>query len=98
VRIDFGKITAIGAPEATLLAQALKALRKKNLPMWFNSAETLQQVLRAAFNEKPTASTKPYWELMFELCILLGKASEFEELGMEYAVAFEISPPAGRCT
>jgi len=94
VRLDVAKITAIGAEEATLLAQALQALRKKNLPMWFNNLEVLEKLLRAGFNEKPTASTRPYWQLMFELCMLQGKNAEFEELGLEYAVAFEVSPPA----
>ena len=94
VRLDFSKISAISAGEATLLAQALQALRKKNLPMWFTGPEALETVLRAAFNEKPTSSTRPYWQVMFELCILLGKSNEFEELSLEYAVAFEMSPPA----
>jgi anti-anti-sigma regulatory factor len=94
VRLDFSKITGISADEATLLAQALQALRKKNLPMWFTGPEALEGVLRAAFNEKPTSSTRPYWQVMFELYILLAKSTEFEELSLEYAVAFEMSPPA----
>src|SRR5258706_7286429 len=93
VRLDVSKLGAIGAPESTLLAVALHQLRKKNVPMWFNSLETLETRLRAAFNEKPTAETRPYWQLMFEICILQGKSAEFEELGLEYAVAFEVSPP-----
>lgn len=94
VRLDVAKLAAISADEALLLAQALTALRKKNLPMWFNSLETLDKMLRAGFNEKPTKATKPYWQLLFELLILQGRNAEFEELGLEYAVAFEMSPPA----
>jgi anti-anti-sigma regulatory factor len=93
VRLDVTKLAAITAEDATLLAQALQALRKKNLPMWFTGVEALEKLLRAGFNEKPTASTRPYWQLMFELCILQGKNEEFEELSLEYAVAFEMSPP-----
>jgi anti-anti-sigma regulatory factor len=93
VRLDVAKLAAISAEEATLLAQALLSLRKKNLPMWFNSVETLEALLRAGFNEKPTKATRPYWHLMFELCILQAKSTEFEELSLEYAVAFEVSPP-----
>jgi anti-anti-sigma regulatory factor len=93
VRLDVAKLTAILPEEALLLAQALHKLRKKNLPMWFNNLETLERLLRAAFNEKQTQGQKPYWQLMFELCILQGKDAEFEELGLEYAVAFEVSPP-----
>jgi anti-anti-sigma regulatory factor len=50
-------------------------------------------VLRAAYNEKSTEEQKPFWDLLFELLILQGKMEDFEELGMEYAVAFEMSPP-----
>src|SRR5579862_8405688 len=55
-------------------------------------ASALNQ-LRTAFNEKPSDDQKSYWILLFELLILQGKAMEFEELGLEFAVAFEMSPP-----
>ncbi len=93
VRLDVAKITAISGEEATLLAAALMKLRKRRLPMWFNNFEALEKVLRAAFNELPAGEQKPYWMLLFELLILQGKMQEFEDLGLEYAVAFEISPP-----
>ena len=92
VRIEVGKVAAISAADATLLAGALAKLRRARLPMWFNNLEPLEGVLRAAFNEK-SADPRPYWMLLFELLILQGKAEAFEELALEYAVAFEMSPP-----
>jgi len=94
VRLDVAKVTAIGPEEALLFANALAHLRAKKLPMWFNHLDGLEKVLRAAFNEKATESQKPYWQLLFEILILEGKAQEFEDLGMQYAVAFEVSPPS----
>jgi anti-anti-sigma regulatory factor len=93
VRLDVAKVTAISADEALMLANALGRLRKKKMPMWFNNFEGLVTVLRAAFNESPSAGQRPFWLLLFELYILLGKMDEFEELGLEFAVAFEMSPP-----
>ena len=93
VRLDVSKLTAITTDESQALAQALEKLRKKNIPMWFNSVDTLEKLLRHAFNDKPTKAQRPHWQLMFELYILEGKNAEFEELGLEYAVAFEMSPP-----
>ena len=93
VRLDVGKIAAITSAEAGALASVLTKLRKKNLPMWFSNVEVLEALLRAAFNEKPTEAHKLFWQLLFELMILEGKSAEFEELGLEYAVAFEMSPP-----
>lgn len=93
VRLDVSKVGAISGEEATLLAAALTKLRKRQMPMWFNNVDGLEKALRAAFNEMPTGEQKPYWALLFELLILQGKMQEFEDLGLEYAVAFEISPP-----
>jgi len=94
VRLDLAKVTAISAEEATLFTAALQKLRKKHVPMWFNHHDALEMVLRAAFNEKSTDEQRPFWMLLFELYILLGRMEQFEELGLEYAVAFEISPPS----
>ncbi|HEY4998891.1 MAG TPA: hypothetical protein VII36_07100, partial [Usitatibacter sp.] len=93
VRLDASKVTAITAEEALLFAKALIHLRKKQTPMWFNNFEPLEKVLRAAFNERATAEQRPFWILLFELYILQGKMDPFEELGLEFAVAFEMSPP-----
>lgn len=94
VRLDVSRVTAISPEEATLLAAALARLRRKQVPMWFNGLESLETLLRAAFNERATEDQRPFWLLLFELYVLQGKDTEFEELGMEYAVAFEISPPS----
>lgn len=93
VRMDFGKVNAISPAEAEKLTASLQGLRKKSMPMWFNNVEPLEAVLRAAFNEKATAAQRPYWLLLFELYVLQGKAQPFEDLGLEFAMAFEMSPP-----
>jgi len=93
VRLDVSKVTSLTTGEALLLASTLNQLRRAKLPMWFNNLELLEKVLRSAFNEKPSDDQKSYWILLFELLILQGKSMEFEELGLEFAVAFEMSPP-----
>ena len=94
VRLDVAKVLAITAEEAMLFALTLQKLRKARMPMWFNHVEALEKVLRAAFNEKATESQRPFWLLLFELYIVQGRMDEFEDLGLEYAVAFEMSPPS----
>jgi anti-anti-sigma regulatory factor len=93
VRLDVAKTTSFSGEEAQLFAAALAKLRKERMPMWFNHLDSLEKVLRAAFNEKAQDEQKPYWTLLFELLILQGKSQEFEDVGLEYAVAFEVSPP-----
>ncbi|MGE0356677.1 MAG: STAS domain-containing protein [Burkholderiales bacterium] len=93
VRLDLGKVASITAAEAALLAAALRRLRHAKLPMWFNNADTLERVLRAAFNERASDATRSFWLLLFELFVLQDRLESFEELGLEYAVAYEMSPP-----
>lgn len=93
VRLDLGKVASITAAEADFLAAALQRLRRIDMPMWFNNGESLERVLRRAFNERPQEATRSYWQLLFELCILQGKRELHEELSLEFAVAFEHPAP-----
>ncbi len=93
VRLDLGKVASITAAEADFLAAALQRLRRTSMPMWFNNAESLERILREAFNERPQDVTRSYWQLLFELCILQGKRELHEALCLEFAVAFEQPPP-----
>ena len=93
VRLDLSKVAAITGEEATALANALIALRKKNAPMWFNGIEEFEKLLRSMIAENATEAQRAFWALLFEIFILQGKGEEFEELGLEFAVAFEMSPP-----
>jgi hypothetical protein len=94
VRLDVAKLVGLASGEALRFAGALGQLRKKKVPMWFNSIESLEKLLRATFNEKPAEEQKAYWLLLFEVLIVQGKTEEFEDLGLEFAVAFEMSPPS----
>jgi anti-anti-sigma regulatory factor len=53
-------------------------------------------MLKKSINDasgKPLPESLGYWSLLFELYILDGKNEQYEELGLEYAVAYEMSPP-----
>jgi ABC-type transporter Mla MlaB component len=93
VRIDFGPIVAITTDEAILLTEALQGLRRAGMPIWFNHEDSLERVLRAALNERASEATRSFWLLLFEVFVLLGRRKSHEELGLEYAVAYESSPP-----
>jgi len=103
VRLDVSKVASMTGEEATLAAAALAKLRKQAMPMWFNHLDAFEAALRKRIvtvdpwdegsKEKADATQRPYWSLLFELLILQGKSAQFEELGLEYAVAFEMSPP-----
>lgn len=96
-RIGFEKVKSIHNEEAELLSLVFNRLRRMKIPMWFNGLADFAALLRKSINDlsgQPVTASQGYWSLLFELYILDGKHDEYEELGLEYAVAFEMSPPA----
>jgi ABC-type transporter Mla MlaB component len=96
-RLEFNKVKHILSVEAELLAIVLQRTRKAAVPIWFNGIEEFAQRLKQGINEtvgRPLADSRGYWLLLFEMYVIDGRLREYEELGLEYAVAFEMSPPA----
>ena len=96
-RIDFGKVKTILSEEAELFSIVLQRLRRSKVPLWFNGLNDFAILLKKSINDAtglPLNASQGYWSLLFELYILDSKLNEYEELGLEYAVAFEMSPPA----
>jgi len=97
VRLDFSKVKHLLAVEAELFTIVLQRIRKAKIPLWFNSLDEFVVQLKRGINEmtgRPLEESQGFWSLLFELYILDGRLQEYEDLGLEYAVAFEMSPPA----
>ena len=95
-RIDFSKVKTILAEEAELFSIVFQRLRRAKILLWINGLDAFIATLKASINESTGASvssSRGWWSLLFELTILDGRLDDYEELGLEYAVAFEISPP-----
>ena len=95
-RIDLGRIKAIEAEEASIFAMLLQRIRRAKMHLWFNSFAALETLLKERINDAGVDKDRAlgFWSFMFELYVSDGKLTEYEELGLEYAVAFEMSPPA----
>jgi len=93
-RTDLAKIKAITSDEADALAKTLLDLRKRNVPIRFNNVTTLIDMLKKIIGENPSKDFLGAWALLFELYQREGRQSEFEDLGLEYAMGFEMSPPS----
>jgi ABC-type transporter Mla MlaB component len=97
VRIDFSKVKTILSEEAELFAIVFQRLRRAKVHVWFNQFDQFAALLKKAINDAtglPLKASQGFWTLMFEAFILDGKLNEYEDLGLEYAVAYEMSPPA----
>jgi ABC-type transporter Mla MlaB component len=92
LRIDFSRIEMVdetGAGECTqVLAAARKAKRKLQVSGVERFITLLQDLLRA------THSRAVHWLLLLELYQTLGQQDNFENLAVDYAVHFEVSPPS----
>lgn len=95
-RIGLEKVVSMLSEEAELFSIVFQRLRRAKVPIWFNGLNEFAAVLKNSINEatgQPLANSLGYWSLLFELYILDGKLNEYEDLGLEYAVAYEMSPP-----
>ncbi len=92
VRIDFSHIEMVdesGADEcAKILSAALKAKRKLQVSGVDRLIALLQDLNRA------THSRAVHWLLLLEIYQTLGQQDHFEDLAVDYAVRFEVSPPS----
>lgn len=94
VRLDVGKLKKITPEEAGLLADTLVSFRKNGIAARFNNVKNLIEMLKEAIRTNSSADYQPCWLLLFEIFQRQGQQEEFEELGLEYAVGFEMSPPS----
>lgn len=92
IRIDFSRIEMVdeaGADEcAKILAQARKLKRKLQVSGVDRLIALLQDLNRA------THSRTVHWLLLLEIYQTLGQMEAFEDLAVDYAVRFEVSPPS----
>lgn len=93
VRIDVSKAIALAAGDADALSLTFRRLRARKQIQELLGAARLENALRQACRHAAEDDRTPYWAALFEVLILTGDAAEFERLSMDYALAYEVSPP-----
>ena len=92
IRLDLSKAQAIDDVGSHLLLEALRGFKKAGVKVQYSGVATLAGLLKQAI-ETGSAGMEQ-WMLSLELYQLQDKQAEFEDLAIEYAVAFEVSPPS----
>lgn len=92
-RIDLAQVTGFDDDGAKLLAQALAAARKRMLPFTVQRSEKLRIALGQAIKQGVEAG-EGAWLLGLELMQWTQDRDTFENLAVDFAVAFELSPPS----
>jgi len=94
LRLEFGRIRAVDAAGCALLLEALRKLQARQRELILVDAAALAAQLRAGIAIGRRDDTEAPWLLLLELLQLLHREKEFEEIGMDYCVTFEVSPPS----
>jgi len=92
VRIDFSRIAMVDEKGADECAQILSAARKAKLKLQVSGVDQLIALLQDL--NRATHSRAVHWLLLLELYQTLGQQENFEDLAVDYAVHFEVSPPS----
>ena len=92
-RVDLGLVNGFDDEGARLLAQALAAARRRACPLSVQKPEKLRAALSVAIKQGTDAG-EGAWMLALELLQWRQERDAFEDLAIEYAVAFEQSPPS----
>lgn len=92
-RVDLAQVVGFDDEGARLLAEALAAARRRACPLSIQKADKLRLALAAAIKQGADAG-EGAWMLALELLQWRQEREAFEDLAIEYAVAFEQSPPS----
>ena len=94
LRIEFGKMKAVDAQGAKLLLDALKNLQKSRRELVLSNHKTLVDLLAALTEVGRKEDPQDYWLLLLELNQVLGLQEAFDEVALNFAITYELSPPA----
>ena len=90
--LDFSRITSLEPAGATHLATGLANARNAKAVFQVSGVSQLVDTLKGKLNKD--RGTSAWWLLLLAMYQLLGKQSEFEDIAVDYAVHFEVSPPS----
>jgi ABC-type transporter Mla MlaB component len=92
-RLDLAKVTGFDDAGARLLADALGAARAARFTLDITHSGPLRQALEAAVRQGRDGG-EGAWQLSLEMMQWQNDRAPFEDRAIEFAVAFELSPPS----
>ena len=91
LRLDFSEIESLAPTGCVLLLQTLRNIRKGGHRIAITGLGHLVQMMQSATNPVPEREQQI---LLLELYQVKGMQTEFENLALQYAMKFEVSPPS----
>lgn len=93
LRLDMGKIQDVDQGGCQLLLDILRQLKKSTCELTLASVDHLIGLMKPrVISGKP--ENDAVWLLLLEIYQRLGQQQLFDDLALEYAITFEVSPPS----
>lgn len=92
LRVDFSRAADLDEEGARLVAAALADSRHLGQHLEVSGVMKFLEILKRKLNANP--GTAAFWLMQLALLQLMGRQKEFEDLAVDYAVRFELSPPS----
>jgi ABC-type transporter Mla MlaB component len=93
LRLDFGRLRGLDDAGCTLLMEAMQRMESLGRRVKLSGTGTLEALLRARIDERGKSCARSVWLLLLKLYQVRGMHEKFEDLSLDYAVAYEVSPP-----
>lgn len=93
LRVDFSRLEGVDASGSRRLVETLRDLKKNGKKIIPIGAPRLVDLLKGLIGHGGE-DEQAHWQLLLNLYQCQGLQAEFEDLAVEYAVAFEVSPPS----
>lgn len=93
LRLDLSKVKQLDSAGCGQLLALLQQARKTRRELELLGRDTLATLVQKRV-VSGVAEDKECWLLFLELCQLQGQYEDFENLAVDYAVTFEVSPPS----
>ncbi|MBM3117319.1 STAS domain-containing protein [Jeongeupia naejangsanensis] len=95
VRLDFSKVTEIDPFAAAELLSLWPRTRKQGAILQVLGASEIVALLSGKIETgRRLPAEAPFWLLLIELMQATGDAERFDEVAIDYAITFEVSPPS----
>lgn len=92
LQLDFSHVGEIDQAGAQSMADMLTKSRKTQVKFQVSGASSIIELLKSRMQAE--AGVQAYWQMLLAVYQLLGRQAEFEDLAVDFAVAFELSPPS----
>lgn len=94
IRIDCSKLEGLDGPGCRLLRDTLRSIRGSGKGIMFTGEGRLIGLLEEFCQPGRVQTDGAIWDLLLEVCRMLDLKEKFEEVAVNYAVSFEVSPPS----